>query len=218
VRRPAKLLSVNVGLPREVSWRGKTVLTSIWKRPVEGRVGVKLLNVDGDRQSDLEVHGGVDKAVYAYPSEHYPFWRSVAPEMDRGWGALGENLTTEGLLEDDVRSGDLLGIGTVVLRVTEPRMPCFKLGIRFGRDDVLKRMLESAFTGFYLAVEREGELSAGDGIEIVSRAEDSLTMRELSSLFATDRGNVERLRRAAGLTSLPESLREYFRKRLEEAE
>src|SRR6266480_681018 len=149
-----KVMSVNVGLPREVEWHGKTVLTSIFKEPVTGRVRVERLNLVGDRQSDLTVHGGVDKAVYAYPSEHYGYWRAELPGVDLPWGMFGENFTTEGLLEEAVYIGDKFRIGETEVMVTEPRMPCYKLGIKFGRADIIKRFLASRRTGFYFAVVR----------------------------------------------------------------
>src|SRR2546421_10750773 len=164
-----KLLSVNAGLPREVEWRGKVVLTSIFKMPVPGRVRVTRLNVQGDQQSDLSVHGGADKAIYAYPSEHYAFWRNELPGTDFSWGAFGENLTTEGLLEDRVHIGDRFRAGSAEFVLTQPRMPCFKLGIRFNRPDMVKRFLESGWTGFYCAVLKEGKVAAGDSIELPER-------------------------------------------------
>ena len=157
-----KLLSVNVGLPREIEWKGKVVRTSIFKVPVRGRVQVGQLNLEGDQQSDLSVHGGIDKAVYAYPSEHYPFWRQELPGMDLAWAVFGENFTTEGLLEETVHIGDRFRVGSAEFVVTQPRMPCFKLGIRFDRSDIVKRFLQSGRTGFYFAVLREGEVTAGD--------------------------------------------------------
>jgi MOSC domain-containing protein YiiM len=150
-------VSVNVGLPREVHWRGKTVRTSIWKTPVEGPVRATTLNLRGDQQSDLSVHGGPDKAVYAYPCEHYVYWRDELRDMDLPWGAFGENFTTRGLLEEGVHIGDRLRVGSAEFIVTQPRMPCFKLGIRFGHPDMVKRFLRSGRTGFYLAVLREGK-------------------------------------------------------------
>ena len=210
-----RLVSVQVGLPREVEWRGRRVLTSIWKEPVAGRVAVRTLNLEGDRQSDLTVHGGVDKAVYGYASEHYPYWQRVFPDHSLSWGGFGENLTTEGLRETELRIGDRLRIGTVELRVTEPRMPCYKLGIRFGREDVLKRMLESGYSGFYFAVEREGVLGAGDPIEVLARDPGGITVADIASLYSTGRDNEALLRRAIDLPSLPEDWREYFRRRLE---
>src|SRR5439155_17303525 len=142
-RRVVKVISVNVGLPREVEWHGRRVLTSIWKSPKAGRVRVATLNLEGDEQSDLSVHGGEEKAVYAYPSEHYAFWRNQLPDADLPWGAFGENLTIEGLLESEVMTGDRIEIGSAVFVVTQPRMPCFKLGIRFGRDDMVRRFFQS---------------------------------------------------------------------------
>lgn len=208
-----KLLSVNVGLPREIEWNGKIVRTSIFKQPVAGRVRVARLNVNGDQQSDLTVHGGPDKAVYAYPSEHYQFWRSELPDMDLIWGVFGENFTTEGLLED-TRIGDRFQIGSAEFVVTQPRMPCFKLGIRFNRPDMVKRFLESGRTGFYLAVLKEGEVAAGDSIELLEQDHHNVTIADVVNLYRRDATNQDMLRRASELSSLPESWREYFRKRL----
>jgi MOSC domain-containing protein YiiM len=163
-----KIVSVNVGQPREVRWGGKTLLTSIFKAPVSGRVRVARLNIAGDRQSDLSVHGGADKAVYAYPAEHYAFWRRELPGSDLPWGAFGENLTTEGLLEETTRVGDRLRIGSAEFTVTQPRTPCFKLAIRFDRRDIVKRFMRSGRTGFYLSVSREGEVGAGDEVALLS--------------------------------------------------
>jgi len=211
-----KVLSVNAGLPREVEWRGKTVLTSIFKAPVAGRVRVGRLNIVGDRQSDLSVHGGADKAVYAYPSEHYAFWRSELPDIDFPWGAFGENLTTEGLLEDAVHIGDRFRAGAAEFIVTQPRMPCFKLGIRFNRPDMVKRFLHSGRTGFYLAVLREGDIGAADALGLVAEDERRITVADVVALYAADAPSQDLLRRASELPSLPESWREYFRERLRE--
>jgi MOSC domain-containing protein YiiM len=208
-----KLLSVNVGLPREIEWKGKIVRTSIFKAPVSGRVRVAKLNVEGDQQSDLNVHGGIDKAVYAYPSEHYAFWREQLPAMELPWGVFGENFTTEGLLED-TRIGDRFRIGSAEFVVTQPRMPCFKLGIRFNRPDMVKRFLESGRTGFYLAVAEEGGVAAGDSIELVKRDEHNVTITDVVNLYHKDATNQELLRRVSELASLPEAWREYFRKRI----
>ncbi len=209
-----KLLSINVGLPREVEWRGKAVRTSIFKAPVSGRVRVMRLNVDGDRQSDLSVHGGADKAVYAYSSEHYAFWRNELPGTDFPWGVFGENLTTEGLLEDKVHVGDRLRAGAAEFIVTQPRMPCYKLAIRFNRPDMVKRFLRSGRTGFYLAVLREGDIGAGDSIDLVAEDDTHITVADVVGLYAADAANQDLLRRASELPALPESWREYFRERL----
>ena len=209
-----KVLSVNAGLPREVEWRAKVVLTSIFKAPVPGRVQVTRLNIQGDRQSDLSVHGGADKAIYAYPSEHYAFWRNELPGTDFSWGAFGENLTTEGLLEDRVHIGDRFRAGSAEFIVTQPRMPCFKLGIRFNRPDMVKRFLRSGRTGFYLAVLREGDIGAGDSLKLVAEDDSHITVADVVGLYAADAANQGLLRRASELSSLPESWREYFRERL----
>jgi MOSC domain-containing protein YiiM len=208
-----RVVALSVGRPREVEWRGRTVLTAIFKTPVDRRLRVTKLNFEGDEQSDLTVHGGVDKAVYAYPSEHYEAWRRELPGMDLLWAIFGENLTTEGLLED-VRIGDRFRIGSAEFVVTQPRLPCYKLGIRFGRPDILKRMLQSGRTGFYLAVTTEGEVGAGDAIEPIERAKEGLTVADVVNLYTADASNQEQLRRAAESPVLPESWKDYFRKRL----
>jgi MOSC domain-containing protein YiiM len=209
-----KLLSISVGLPREVEWRGKTVRTSIFKAPVSGRVRVGQLNLEGDQQSDLSVHGGSEKAIYVYPSEHYAFWRAELPGSDLPWGVFGENFTTEGLLEDAVHIGDRLRAGSAEFVVTQPRLPCFKLGIRFGRPEMVKRFQRSGRTGFYLAVLREGEVTAGDSLEFIAQDEHGVTVADIVSLYLADAANQDVLRRVSALPALPEGWRDYFRKRL----
>jgi len=173
-----KLISVNTGKPRSVDTGGKKVRTSIWKSPREGRVAVNATNLDGDKQSDLRVHGGPRKAVYIYPSEHYDYWRRELPGFELPWGAFGENLTTSGLLEGDVRVGDRIAIGSAEFQVTQSRQPCFKLGIRFGREDMLKKFIDSDRCGFYVSVVREGDVGAGDGIAVVERDSNAITVTE----------------------------------------
>jgi MOSC domain-containing protein YiiM len=209
-----KLVSVNVGMPREVESRGKIVRTSIFKTPVSGPVRVRQLNIDGDRQSDLSVHGGAHKAVYVYPAEHYVYWRLELPAAALPWGAFGENLTTEGLREETTCVGDRFRIGASELVVTQPRMPCYKLGIRFGRPDMVKRFLQSGRSGFYLSVAQEGEVTAGDPITLVSRAEGSLSVAALVALYSAETANRDLLRRASELQSLPDGWRDHFRKQL----
>jgi MOSC domain-containing protein YiiM len=163
-----KLLSVQVGRPREIEWRGATVTTSIFKSPVAGPVRVNEFNLEGDEQSDLTVHGGRNKSVYVYPSEHYPTWREELPDADLSWGAFGENFTVEGLLEDTVYIGDRLQCGTAEFVVTQPRQPCYKLGVRFDRLDMVKRFHRSGRCGLYLAVVSEGLVEAGSAITLVA--------------------------------------------------
>ena len=208
------VVSVNVGLPREVAWHGRLVRTSIWKDPVEGLVHVTSLNLEGDKQSDLSVHGGPEKAVYAYPSEHYEYWRRELRATDLAWGAFGENFTTDGLLEPDIRIGDRIRAGSAEFLVTQPRMPCFKLGIRFGRDDMVKRFLRSSRFGFYFAVVREGEVARGNSLEFVGRDDHGVTVADIASLYARDTDNGDLLRRAVEVPALPESWKAYLRKRL----
>ena len=212
-----RLVSVRVGLPQEVIWHGRSVSTGIFKRPVEGRVAVRKLNLDGDRQADLTVHGGEHKAVYCYPVEHYAYWKKELPDRELTMGNFGENLTTEGLLEDEVHLGDRWGIGSAETVVTQPRLPCFKLGIRFQSDDMVKRFLESKRTGFYLAVVREGEVGAGDEIKVAARDPVAVPVSEITRLYVAKRyGEAEAasVRRILGIGALPESWKKYFRERL----
>jgi len=210
-----KLVSVNIGHPREVIYKGKTVTTGIFKEPVEGRIRLRTLNLDGDRQADLSVHGGLSKAAYAYPIEHYEYWRAEFPGMNLPGGMFGENFTTEGLREDSVNIGDRFRIGSAEVMVTEPRLPCYKLAAKFGRDDIIKRFLHSGRTGFYFAVMQEGEVGTGDGIELVSRDEHSVTVADITRLYVREKDDVGTLRRAVQVTALPESWRAYFGKRIE---
>jgi MOSC domain-containing protein YiiM len=212
-----KIISINVGLPRAIKKRGKTITTSIFKSPVTGRVRVSRLNVAGDQQSDLTVHGGIDKAVYVYPWEHYPVWREELPDADLPWGAFGENFTTDGLLEDAVHIGDRLRIGSAEFTITQPRMPCFKLALRFDRPDMIKRFLHSGRSGFYLSVSQEGEVSAENAITIVGHDADAMTVADIFKLYTADDVDPDQLRRAGELPSLSEGWREHFRKRLIES-
>lgn len=210
-----KLISIQVGKPRKVTWRRVTVTTGIFKEPVEGPVMLRTLNLDGDEQADLSVHGGVTKAVYAYPSEHYEYWRNELADVEFAFGMFGENFTTEGLVENEVFIGDRFRIGGAELMVTEPRMPCSKLAVRFGRPDIIKRFLASRRSGFYFAVTREGEVRAGDPIEKLGPAGSDISVADIVRIYAFEKGDVETLRRAMRLEALPESWRGYFRHRLE---
>lgn len=210
-----KILSINVSPPKEVSWQGKLVSTGIFKEPVNAPVMLRTLNVDGDRQADLTVHGGIAKAVYAYPSEHYAFWRAEFPGKTLPWGMFGENFTTEGLLEETVYIGDRFRVGEAEVMATEPRMPCYKLGIKFDRPDIIKRFLVSRRSGFYFAVKREGRVSAGDAIEFVGREQQAISVADITRLYAIQKDDLEGLRRAIEVESLPESWKGYFRHQVE---
>lgn len=212
-----KVISVNVGLPREVAWERGTATTAIYKQPIDGRVKVRRLNLDGDRQADLSVHGGPNKAAYAYPAEHYPFWRSAFPQIETPYGMFGENLTIEGILEDQTHIGDRLRIGTAEFAVTQPRIPCYKLGIKFGRQDIVPRFLKSLRSGFYLAVLEEGDVAAGDTIEVLSRAAGSVTVADVVRLYADRQNqNADLFNRALRTEALPADWRDYFARRIEE--
>ena len=210
-----KLISLNVGLPRIVESNGEPVTTGIFKEPVEGPIMLRTLNLDGDRQADLTVHGGVSKAVYAYPVEHYEFWKRELPEMELPYGMFGENFTTEGLLEDALNVGDRWRVGEAELMLTEPRMPCYKLGIKFGRTDIIRKFLQSRRTGFYFAVVKEGEVKAGDLMELQTRDANNITIADITRLYAFEKNDLETLRRAVKLEALSESWREHFQKQIQ---
>lgn len=210
-----KLLSVNVGLPRKVDWKGKTVVTGIFKEPVQGRIKLRSLNLEGDGQADLTVHGGADKAVYAYPVEHYSYWQQELPDTELPWGIFGENLTIEGLLENEVSIGDRFRIGTAEVMVTQPRMPCYKLGIRFGRADMVKRFLASQRSGFYFSVLQEGEVGVGDTLEMISQDDNPITVTDIVRLYTRESDDVSLLHRATEHPALPVSWRDYFKQQLE---
>jgi MOSC domain-containing protein YiiM len=211
-----KVLSVNVGRPRDLVWNGHEVRTSIWKTPVDHRVHLIGSNLAGDEQSDLTVHGGPNKAVYAYPHEHYAYWQLEFPLMELTMGAFGENLTIKGLREHDARIGDIVRIGTTELEVKQPRLPCYKLGIRFGREDMVKRFMQAGRSGIYFSVVREGVLRAGDRIERLRRADHDVTVGDLASLFTDNRENLSLLRRAREVPTLTDFWRDEIGRRLEQ--
>jgi len=213
-----KIISLNVAIPRTVTWKGHEVRTGIFKEPVEGPVMLRRLNLDGDRQADLTVHGGPAKAVYAYPSEHYPLWKSELSEMLLPWGMFGENLTTEGMIEDEIHIGDKFQIGEAVLMVTQPRIPCYKLALKFQRDDMLKRMLTNGRSGFYFAVVQQGALQAGDAIQKIHEGPERISVTDVNTLYRDGGKDANLLKRAANLEALPESWRDYLREELKSLE
>ncbi|HUJ33100.1 MAG TPA: MOSC domain-containing protein [Candidatus Acidoferrum sp.] len=216
-----RLVSLNTGLPREVTWHGSIVTTGIYKQPVEGRVALRKLNLDGDRQADLAVHGGAHKAVHCYPLAHYDYWRRELPGRELSAAMFGENFTADGLLEDSVHLGDRFSVASAEVVVTQPRLPCYKLGIRFRSDSMVKRFLASGRTGFYFGVTREGEVGAGDEIQAVARDPNAVPVSEITRLYVAKRwadDDVASVRRALRVAALPESWKEYFRERLQKTE
>jgi MOSC domain-containing protein YiiM len=205
-----KLISLNVGLPREVTFRGEVVYTGIFKDPIQHRVKLRKLNLDGDKQADLTVHGGIDKAVYSYAKEHYEFWRKDLQDVSLSWGMFGENFTTEGLFEESVNIGDTFQIGTTRVIATQPRMPCYKLGVKFGRMDIIKRFLASGLTGIYFKVLQEGEVGVGDEIKLISRDQNNVTVRDIVRLYTVDREDVKTMERAVKVKDLPNGWRFHF--------
>ena len=213
-----KIVSLNIGLPREVQWHGQPVTTGIFKSPTSSRVRLRKLNLDGDRQADLTVHGGEHKAVYCYPIEHYAYWKKKLPGRDLPLGAFGENFTTEGLLEEDVHLGDRFAINDAEVIVTQPRLPCYKLGIRFQADDMVKKFLASRRIGFYVAVTREGEVAAGDEIVPVARNATSPSIADFLRLFLAKQftpADSATIRQLFDLPSVPDDWKSYFHDRLQ---
>jgi MOSC domain-containing protein YiiM len=212
-----KLISVNTGLPREVVWHGTNVTTGIFKEPVRGRIALRKLNLEGDGQADLSVHGGPYKAVYCYPVAHYDYWKKELPDRELPVGIFGENFTVDGPLEDSVHLGDQFSVGSAEVVVTQPRLPCYKLGIRFGDDDMVRRFFASRRSGFYLAVTREGEVSAGDEIKVIGRDPNGVPVSEITRLYAEKRysnADLASLERIVQIAAVPESWKEYFRQQL----
>lgn len=198
-------------------WHGRIVTTGIFKEPIQGRVALRKLNLDGDRQADLTVHGGEYKAVYCYPVAHYEYWARELPGRQLPLGIFGENFTTDGLLEDSVHIGDQFSVGSTEVIVTQPRLPCYKLGVKFQSDDMVKRFLASERTGFYFAVTREGEVGAGDEIKLVDRDPNRVPVSAITRLYVSKRygaDEVNSIQRALQVAALPQSWKEYFRERM----
>ena len=204
------LISVQVAVPRTVKLDDNEISTGIFKMPVEKRLQMRTLNLDGDQQADLSVHGGRDKAVYAYASEHYAYWKKELPGTALPWGSFGENLTTEGLLEGDVCLGDRFAIGEAEVVVTQPRIPCFKLNLKFQRGDMAKRFLASRRSGFYFRVLREGEIGAGDEILKIAQDENRVSIADALKAYlgAPDSGGLRE--RALRVKYLSDAWREEF--------
>src|SRR5215207_8067551 len=213
-----KILSVNVSLPKEVEFEGQKVTTGIFKEPVKGRIMLRTLNLNGDKQADLTVHGGVDKAVYAYSIEHYEYWRKVFPNIEMPYGMFGENFTVEGLMENEVSIGDVFQVGSSKVVATQPRMPCYKLGVKFGRMDVLKKFLASGRSGIYFKVSKEGEVGAGDTIEQIGKDPNRITISDIVRLYASEKEDIETMRRAVKVEALPEGWKHYFLEQIKPVE
>jgi MOSC domain-containing protein YiiM len=211
-----QLVSLNVARPRLVVYKEKPINTGIFKQPVSGPVQLRTLNLDGDRQADLGAHGGPFKAVYGYPSEHYPFWRQELPGVDLPWGMFGENFTTSGLAEDELHVGDRFPIGAAIVMVRQPRTPCYKLAAKFQRDDMLQRFLVSGRSGFYFSVEQEGSVAEADAFELLKRNDEGVTISELNRLFVREKYNQDLIRKAVGTEALPENWRDYLAERLDQ--
>jgi MOSC domain-containing protein YiiM len=198
-----RVIAVNVGTLRPIPWRGKQVQTGIFKHPIDGRIAVQSRGLDGDQQGDLKLHGGIDKAVYVYPKEHYEYWQHEFPDLTFPWGMFGENLTTEGASEDAMYIGNRWRIGSAQFEIVQPREPCFKLGIKFGNPKVIKQFLASGRSGWYLKVITEGEVGAGDQIFPVSQNDQHVTVTDLNKLLFQTVQDQSILQRALQIKTLP---------------
>jgi MOSC domain-containing protein YiiM len=214
----ARILSVNVSLPKVIDFEGQRTTTGIFKEPVEGRVSLRTLNLDGDRQADLTVHGGPDKAVYAYSMEHYDYWHGIFPDLPIPIGMFGENLTVERLIESEVNVGDVFRIGSATVIATQPRMPCYKLGVKFGRMDVLKKFLASGRSGIYFRVLKEGEVAAGDSIVQIREDSNRITISDIVRLYSNEREDLQTMRRAVKVEALPKGWKRYFLEQIQRLE
>ena len=205
-----KLLSVNVSLPKEIPYKGKTVTTGIFKESVNSRVMLKSLNLVGDGQADLVGHGGIYKAVYVYSIENFEYWKNELGRNDFTYGQFGENFTVEGMLEDAIFIGDIYRVGDTLVEVTQPRVPCFKLGIKMDMPKFLKLFLASGRVGFYLRVLEEGEVGAGDVFDRVKVNLERLSVREINHLLYFDQGNLPGVRKALRIKALSPGWRGAF--------
>ena len=212
-----KLISLNVGIPRQVTYKSELVTTGIFKEPIHHRTKLRKLNLDGDKQADLTVHGGLNKAVYSYPAEHYGYWQKELPGMYLSWGMFGENFTTEGLFEDNVNIGDQFQIGSAIVIATQPRMPCYKLGVKFGRMDIVKRFLASGLTGIYFKVLQEGDVGAGDVIKLIRRDDNNVTVKDVIRIYSVDKDDVQTLERAIKVKDLSDGWRSHFIEQLDQS-
>ncbi len=208
-----RVVSLNVGLPQQFTWQGAEVFTGIFKRPVETPLTLRRLNFDGDGQADLTVHGGEAKAVYSYPSEYYGPW-SERLSRTIETGMFGENLTTEGLFEDDVNIGDEFRVGTAVLVARQPRLPCYKLGLRFDDESIIKKFVQSGRPGIYFTVKTEGVVGPGDSIERLHTDAHGLTITRLFQMITDKKTSHDDLRRALDVPALTDNWRESFTERL----
>ncbi len=212
-----KLLSVNVSLPRNVSDGERTTTTGIFKVPVKGRVVLRTSNLDGDGQADLKAHGGIYKAVYAYTIENYDYWKRELGRTDFTFGQFGENFTVEGMLDDAIYIGDQFRVGSALIEVTQPRVPCFKLGIRMAMPQFPKMFLASGRLGFYLRVLEEGEVGAGDVVERIQTDPEGMSVRDVCHVLYFDRENLDGAKKALRIRALSPGWRESFEERLKKA-
>lgn len=210
-----RLLSINVSLPRVVTHTAETVTTGIFKEPVSGPISLRTRNLEGDGQADLKSHGGICKAVYAYPYEHYRYWSQELDRTDLAFGQFGENFTVEGMLEKDVSVGDVFRVGGALLEITQPRVPCFKLGIRMGGlDGFPKRFLKSGLVGFYMRVLQEGQVAAGTTIKRIKTDPEGMSIYDISHLMHFDKDNLSDANKALGIEALSPGWCRAFERRL----
>ena len=209
-----KVLSINISEPKKITFNGKELITSIYKMPIDKEVEVGQLGIEGDRQADLQVHGGYDKAVYAYSHSHYSHWSEIMKKLYEEFGLVGENLTIDNFDERDVFIGDEYKIGTTLLQISQPRIPCYKIGIKMNSREFPKLFSQSGLLGSYMRVIEVGKMKIGDSVELSRRDDDSMSIFEISQLLFVDIKNIEGMKKAIDLKYLSEEIKERFRERL----
>src|SRR6202050_937115 len=211
-----RLLSVNVGLPRDVTWNGKTVRTAVWKSPVTGRRMVRTLDIDGDAQADLAGHGGEQRAVFVYQMDSYHYWERILGRSDFTFGQFGENFTVEGLPDAEVFIGDRYRIGDALFEVTQPRVTCYRVGIRMDEPQMAALLVSSHRPGFYMRVLEEGEVGSGDEIVKIADGPEPVTVAEIDALLYLPGHSHEQLERSLRIPALSPGWKSSFKALLEQ--
>ena len=206
-----KIISTNIGRIREVNWKGRKIVTGIFKEPVHEALFLGKRGVNKDEVADQKVHGGSDKACYLYSADCYPFWKEKSPDKKWNWGIFGENLTVEGLDEGNIRIGDIYKIGEAKVQVSQPRLPCYKLGMRFDSSTIVKEFLKSPYPGVYIRIIEEGLVKTGDRMELIESNTSGMTVREVYSLFSSNKKNAELKELACEQEFLAEGIKKDLR-------
>lgn len=209
-----RVTSTNIGQPTTILWNNKKEQTGIYKYPVSEALFLEEESVAKDTISNRKVHGGIHKACYLFSKEQYPYWKGLYPDLKWDWGMFGENLTIEGLDEAQIRIGDIFRVGTSLVQVSQPREPCYKLGIRFGSQDILRQFIDHGYSGMYVRILEKGQVKTGDSLRLEQASENSLTVKQLFNFLFERKKNSDILQLAIANTALPERKRERLKKYL----